>query len=115
MGIEYFVQNKTVSAVKRVEFVSDRTSYFIQRGRWCNIIVLKVHAPTKVKCIYPRDRFYGKLGQVFYYFPKYHTKILLEHFNTKLGREDIFKLTIGNERLHQGSNYNCVRVRDFAT
>jgi hypothetical protein len=32
--------------VKRVEFISDRISYIILRGRWCNIIVLNVHAPT---------------------------------------------------------------------
>jgi hypothetical protein len=36
-----------VSAVKRVEFVSDRMSYIILRGRWCNIIVLNVHAPAE--------------------------------------------------------------------
>jgi hypothetical protein len=38
-----------MSAVKRVEFVSDRMSYMILRGRWCNIIVLIVHAPTEDK------------------------------------------------------------------
>jgi hypothetical protein len=36
-----------MSAVKRVEFVSDRMSYITLRGRWCNIIVLNVHAPTE--------------------------------------------------------------------
>jgi hypothetical protein len=35
--------------VKRVEFVSDRRSYIILRGRWCHIIVLNVHAPTEDK------------------------------------------------------------------
>jgi hypothetical protein len=30
--------------VKRVEFISDRMSYIILRGRWYNIIVLNVHA-----------------------------------------------------------------------
>jgi hypothetical protein len=38
-----FVHKRIVSAVKRVEFVSDRMSYIILRGRWCHIIVLKVH------------------------------------------------------------------------
>jgi hypothetical protein len=31
-------------------------------------------------------------------------KILLEHFNAKVGREDIFKPTIGNKSLHKASN-----------
>jgi hypothetical protein len=42
-------------------------------------------------------------------------KILLGHFNAKVGREDIFKLTIGNESLHEISNDNGVRVVNFAT
>jgi hypothetical protein len=39
--------------------------------------------------------------------PKYHTKILLD-FNAKVGREDIFKPTIGNESLHKISKDNGV-------
>jgi hypothetical protein len=42
-------------------------------------------------------------------------KILLGDFNAKVGREDIFKPTVGNESLHQISNYNGVRVANFAT
>jgi hypothetical protein len=42
-------------------------------------------------------------------------KILLGDFNAKVGREDIFKPTIGNENLHVISNGNGVRVVKFAT
>ena len=38
-----------VSAVKRVEFVTDRMSYIVLTGRWCNIIILNVHAPSEEK------------------------------------------------------------------
>ena len=41
-------------------------------------------------------------------------KILLD-FNAKLWRENIFKLQIENERLHQDSNGNGVRIVNFAT
>jgi hypothetical protein len=46
-----------MSAVKRVELVSDRMSYIILRGRWYNIIVLNVHAPTEDKIDDVKDRF----------------------------------------------------------
>ena len=48
-------------------------------------------------------------------FQKYHIKILLGDFNAKVGRENIFHPTIGNESLHQDSNDNDVRIANFAT
>ena len=38
LGTGFFVHRGTVSAVKRVEFVSDRLSYIVLRGRWRNIV-----------------------------------------------------------------------------
>ena len=49
LGIGFFVHQKIASAVKRVEFVSDRVLYIVLRGRWCNIIVVNVHAPSEEK------------------------------------------------------------------
>jgi hypothetical protein len=82
---------------------------------WCNIIVLNVHAPTEEKSDDSKDSFYKESEQVFDHFPKYQMKILLGDFNAKVGREDTFKPTIGNESLHEASNENCVRVVNFAT
>jgi hypothetical protein len=62
-----------------------------------------------------KDSFYDKLERVFDEFPKYHMKILLGDFSTKVGREDIFKPKIGNESLHEISNENGVRLVNFAT
>jgi hypothetical protein len=47
--------------------------------------------------------------------PKYHTKILLGDFNAIISREDIFKLKIGNESLHEISSDNGVTVVNFET
>jgi hypothetical protein len=45
----------------------------------------------------------------------FHTKILLGDYNAKLGGEDVFKSTIGNDSLHQDSNDNGVRMVNLAT
>jgi hypothetical protein len=46
---------------------------------------------------------------------KYHIKILLRDRNPKVGREDIFKPTAGNESLHEDGNDNGVRAVKFVT
>jgi hypothetical protein len=40
LGTGFFVHQRIASAVKKVEFFSDRLSYIVLRGRWCNIIVM---------------------------------------------------------------------------
>jgi hypothetical protein len=74
-----------------------------------------VHAPSEDKCDDKKNSSYEELERVFDQFPKCHMKILLGDFNAKVGREDIFKPTIGNENLHETSNDNGGRVVNFAT
>jgi hypothetical protein len=87
---------RIISAVKGVGPVSGRMSYIILRGCWCD---------TDVK-----DSFYGKEECVFNKILKYHTKVLLGHFNAILGKEDIFKATIGKENLHKICDDSEVRL-----
>jgi hypothetical protein len=49
LGTRFFIHKRIVTAVKKVEFVSEWMLYIILRGRWCNMIVLNVHAPTEDK------------------------------------------------------------------
>jgi endonuclease/exonuclease/phosphatase family metal-dependent hydrolase len=62
-----------------------------------------------------KGSFYEELERVCDKVPKYHMKILLGDFNAKVGREGIFKPTIGNESLHEISNDNGVMLVNFAT
>jgi exonuclease III len=113
VGTGFFMHKGIMLAVKRVEFVRDRMSYIILRGRWCDIIVLKVHAPTENKTDDTKDRFYEELEHVFDKLRKYHTKILSGDFNAKVGREDIFKPKIGNQSLREMRNDNGVKSSTF--
>jgi hypothetical protein len=53
-----------------VKFISDRMSYVILSGRWCNIIVLNVHAPCEDKGDDVKDSLCEELGRVFDRFPR---------------------------------------------
>jgi hypothetical protein len=59
-----------------------------------------VHAPIEEKSDDIKDSFNEALEQVLDHFPKYNMKIQLGDFNETVGRENIFKPTIGNDRLH---------------
>ena len=56
-GIGIFVHHRIISAVKRVEFVSDRVSCVFVRYRWCNIIVVNVHTQREEKGIIQKGVF----------------------------------------------------------
>jgi hypothetical protein len=60
-----------------------------------------------------KDSFYEELECVFDKLPTYYMKISLGDFNAKVGREGIFKPTIGNESLHEISNDNEAQQVNF--
>jgi len=54
-----------------------------------------VHEPNEEKSDDSKDSFYEELEQGFNNFSKYHMKMVGD-FNAKVGKENIFKPTIGN-------------------
>jgi hypothetical protein len=62
-----------------------------------------------------KNNFYEELERVFDKFPKFHINILLGDFNANVGKENIFKPTIGNESLHEISIDNGIIAINFAT
>ncbi|KAJ4430447.1 hypothetical protein ANN_22663 [Periplaneta americana] len=115
LGTGFFVHKRIKSAVKKVEFISDRLSHLVLKSRWCDIILINAHVPTEEKDDRIKDSFYEELEHTFDQLPRYHMKILLGDFNAKVGREDIFRPTIGKESLHAISSDNGVRLVNFAT
>jgi hypothetical protein len=61
---------RITTAVKGVEFVSDRMSHIKLIGCWCDILVLNVDAPTEDKADVTKDSFCDDLERVFNKFPK---------------------------------------------
>jgi len=51
-------------------------SYGTLKCRWCDIIVLNVHAPTEDKSDNTKNNFYEELERILDQFPKHHMKML---------------------------------------
>jgi hypothetical protein len=62
-------------------------SYIIMRGRYCHIIALNVHAPTKDKTDDVKDSFNEEVERVFDKIPKYYMKLLLGGFGARVTRK----------------------------
>jgi hypothetical protein len=71
-----------------------------------------VNVPSEEKSGNSNKSFYKELEQISVIFSM---KILLRDFNAKVGKENIFKPTAGNEGLHQDSNGDGVRIVKFVT
>jgi hypothetical protein len=67
----------------------------------CHIFVLNVRAPREDKMDDVKDSFYEEWGRVYDKLPQYLMKIFLGDFNAKVGSEEMFKPTTGNESLHK--------------
>jgi exonuclease III len=85
LGTGFLALKRIISAVRTVQFISDRMSYIILRGRWCNIIVLNVHAPCDNKNGDVKGSFYEELGRVSDQCPRCAVRNLLGDFNAKVG------------------------------
>jgi hypothetical protein len=53
----FFVHNIIISALKRVEFASDKMSYITLFGCWSDIVALNMHAPNKEKYVIKKTAF----------------------------------------------------------
>jgi hypothetical protein len=70
--------------------------------------------PVRINVI-QKTVFTRNWSRYFYLFLKCPMEILLGDFNVKVGRERIFRPTIGNESLQQDSNDTGVIIINFAT
>jgi hypothetical protein len=73
LGTGFFLHDRIISTVKRVESVSDRMSYITLKGR-CDIIVLNVQTQTEDKDDVIKDSFHEELEEVFDQFPRNYAR-----------------------------------------
>ncbi|KAJ4446649.1 hypothetical protein ANN_13346 [Periplaneta americana] len=76
--------------------------------------IINAHPPTEEKDDYIKDSFYEELEHTFDQLSRYHMKILLKDINAEVGREDIFKPTIGKKSLHAQYHVSGVNGRTLS-
>lgn len=65
-----------------------------------DISIVDVHAPWKMLRINKKILFYGKIQNEFDKIPRHDVKIVIDDFNTKIGKKCTYIPTIEKFRLH---------------
>jgi len=72
------------------------------------------HAPTEEKTQEEKDEFCDNLEHTLNKIPRSRIRIVLGDFNAKLGKENIFRSTVGIHSLHDVTSENGLGLIDFA-
>jgi len=83
------------------------------KAKWFSCTLINVHAPTNEKTEEIKEEFYNLLEQNVNQIARSDIKIILGDFNAKVGKEAIYKPTIGNESLHIETNNNGIKMIQF--
>ena len=102
----FYVRGEFLKYVKDFKITSERICYLRLKAKWFSHSLINVHAPTNEKTEEVKEEFYNLLEQNINQIANSDFKLLLGDFNAKVGKEDIYKPTIGNERLHNETNNN---------
>lgn len=113
-GTAFIVNNKVKHLVIDFKPINPRMSCLRIRGKFFNISLINVHAPTEDKEDEEKDEFYDELERAYDSCPRSDIKIVIGDLNAKIGREDIYLPHIGKYSLHNNTNSNGHRAVTFA-
>ncbi|XP_035787837.1 uncharacterized protein LOC118464508 [Anopheles albimanus] len=114
LGTGFAVGQRLKSDIIGFRAIDERLCTLRLRGRFSNISLINVHAPTEDKTEEEKDLYYGRLLRAIDQCPKYDVKIILGDFNAKIGRDPVYRQYTGLHSLHEHSNDNGSRLINFA-
>ncbi|XP_071573135.1 craniofacial development protein 2-like [Temnothorax nylanderi] len=114
LGTAFIVHKRLKHLVIGFKPISPRLSVLRIKGRFFNISLINVHAPTEDKSDVEKDEFYSALEDAYDKCPKNDIKIIVGDLNAKIGRESRYQPHIGKYSLHKESNKNGDRAIGFA-
>ncbi|KAL4153722.1 hypothetical protein QTP88_001555 [Uroleucon formosanum] len=113
-GVGFLVNDQLLPSIKKFTPVNDRICHIRIAGKQYDIILICVYSPTETGEGDLKDMFYDELERVYNCLSGHCLKIILGDFNSQVGRETIYRPTIGSESIHDLSNGNGTRLVEFA-
>jgi exonuclease III len=114
-GVGFIVSKKASKSVLGFSPICERICTLRIKGKLHNITFVNVYAPTEDTEDEIADEFYETLQSVYEELPKHDAIVTLGDFNAKLGKEQIYRETIGRHSLHETTSNNGLRLIQYAT
>lgn len=114
LGTAFLVANRLQHLVLNFLPVDERMCVLRLKGRFKNYSIINVHAPHNEADDADKDAYYEKLGKTYHELPAHDIKLVIGDFNAKVGKEEVFRPTIGKYSLHETTNENGQRMIFFA-
>jgi exonuclease III len=114
-GTGFILKGRITNNVIGFEAINERLCRIRIKGKYNNVTLVNMYAPTEDKTDPEKEKFYEELQLVIDQTPKSDTILVLGDANAKLGKEDIYKEVSGKHTLHELSNRNGEMLLEFAT
>ena len=113
-GTGFILMGRIRNNVIGFEAINERLCKIRIKGKYTNVTLVNMYAPTEDKTDPAKEKFYEELQLVTDQTPKSDTILVLGDANAKLGKEDIYKEVSGKHTLHELSNWNGEMLLEFA-
>ncbi len=113
-GTGFLVDAKWTRSIIGWTPVNEKLCVLRVRGKFFTYSIINVHAPHNEKSEDEKENFYNQLARTYNKCPKHDIKIVIGDLNAQVGREEIFKPTIGKFSFHNDTNENGLKLINFA-
>jgi exonuclease III len=114
VGTGFMIQKSAINKILGFEPISDRICKLKVKGKFHNMTLINIYAPTEDKEEGIKEQFYEELQRTQNRIPKHDVTITLDYMNAKLGKGKEFSQAIGRHTLHNVSNENVEMVANYA-
>lgn len=113
-GVGFAIRKTWASAVITFNSFNERMCNIRIKGRFRNMSLVSIYAPTEDADEEDKDIFYDSLEELTTQLPKYDLRIVLGDANAKIGKESLWDKVAGKHSLHEVTNENGLRLLSFS-
>ncbi|XP_071652502.1 craniofacial development protein 2-like [Temnothorax longispinosus] len=113
-GTGFWVNKDMKNKILGFEPVSERICKLRVKGKFNNLTLVSIYAPTEVSEEEEAELFYHMLERTCESINRYDTLVLLRDFNAKIGKEDFVRTVTDMHSLHDETSPNGLRLCQLA-